>query len=733
MLAAWGRLVHRRRRLVLALSVGLLTLALLGLVKGTSPSYNPETVTGTESATANGLLNDAFPAENARTLLLLFESPTLRVSDPVFQAALESSVHRLRTDPRVASVQTPYDPGAAAAGLVSRSGHQGLVVVTLKATAEASRVTYEQLRPQLGAPAPLSVTATGSLAINAAFQTQLAQDLGAASRYSLPVTAVLLLLVFGTVVAALLPLGVGAVAVLGGLGGVFVVAGFTNVSQYATDLTALIGLGVGIDYSLFIVSRYREQLAHGDSPELALEVAVSTSGRSVVFSGLTVAIGMSGLLFYQGSYLGTMGLGGTFAVLSAVIFALMLLPALLAILGRRINWLRLPLVGRDPGRRGLWRLLAEGVMRWPVAALVPALALLGLVAFPVHDLQLGSGGLKLLPPQTPARQAYERIQQDFPRQDQETIPVVLDYGGGSPLAADRVAYANRLASKIVRLPGVIRVVDPLAPGAPPQVQQSGIADHLVVLKVQSAFQPSGRQAKSLVRDLRAQPGPPGGRKLVTGTTAAGLDEVAWIAAHSPAAAGFVVGVTYVVLFLLAGSLLLPLKAVLTNLLSLAAAFGAIVWIFQEGHLSGLLNFTPQTQDPSIAVLVFCMLFGLSMDYEVLMLSRIREEWLRTRDTRLAVGTGLQRSGRLITGAAAIMVAVFASFGFGAGTVLIKALGLGLAIAILVDATVVRAVVVPAVMRLLGDLNWWAPRPLRRLHRWLNLGETAEGEAQPEVA
>lgn len=733
MLATWGRLVYRRRWVVLALSIGLLALALLGLVKGTNPSYNPNTITGTESGTANGLLDQAFPGQNAHTLLLVYKSPTLGVREPAFQSALESSVQRLRSDSRVASVQTPYDPGPAAAGLVSRSGHEALVVVTLKNTARAGQATYEELRPEVGGAGPLSVTVTGSLAINAAFQTQLAHDLGAASRYSLPFTAALLLLVFGTVVAAVLPLGVGAVAVLGGLGGVFILAGVTNVSQYATDLTALIGLGVGIDYSLFIVSRYREQLARGDDPELALEVALATSGRSVIFSGLTVAIGMSGLFFYQGSYLGTMGIGGTFAVLSAVIFALTLLPALLAILGRRINWLRLPLVGREPGRRGVWRLLADLVMRWPVVALIPALAVLGLLAAPVHALQFGSGGLKLLPPQTPARQAYERIQQDFPRQGEETIPVVLDYGAGSPLTAARVVYTNGLAAKIEKMPGVNGVADPLAPGVPATVQQSSISAHLLVLNVSSAYQPSSDQAKSLVASIRAQAGPPGGRKLVTGNTAASVDEVAWILARTPAAAAFVVGITYVVLFLLAGSLLLPLKAVLTNLVSLGAAFGAIVWIFQEGHLSGLLNFTPQTQDPSIAVLLFCMLFGLSMDYEVLMLSRIREEWLRSGDTRAAVGIGLQRAGRLITGAAAIMVAVFASFGLGSGTVLIKALGIGLAIAILVDATLVRAIVVPAVMRLLGDLNWWAPKPLRWVYRRFGLAEPLEHKVEPEVA
>ncbi|MBO0746221.1 MAG: MMPL family transporter, partial [Candidatus Dormibacteraeota bacterium] len=352
MLAAWGRLVHRRRWLVLLLSMGLLALAVAGLVKGSSPSYNPTYVSGTQAAAANTLINQAFPAQNRNTLLLLYSSQTLGARQPAFQSALLASVAPFRADPRVESVATPYDPGPASANLISRGGHEALAVVTLKDTPQARTATYAELRGVVGPSGPLAVRVTGGLAINAAFQTQLTHDLGSASRYSLPATAILLLLVFGTVMAAMLPLGVGAVAVLGGLSGVFVLARFTDVSQYATDLTALIGLGVGIDYSLFIVSRYREQLAREDTPERALEVALSTSGRSVIFSGLTVAVGMSGLLFYQGSYLGTMGVGGTFAVLSAVIFALTMLPALLAILGRRVNWLRLPLVGREPGRRG---------------------------------------------------------------------------------------------------------------------------------------------------------------------------------------------------------------------------------------------------------------------------------------------------------------------------------------------------------------------------------------------
>src|SRR5262252_9350479 len=286
MLARWGSFVYRRRWVVLLLSVGFVGLSIAGVLKGASPSFNGNT-TGTESASAH-------------SLTLLYRSSTMTAADPAFQAALQESIRPLQADSRVQSIMTPYDAGPAAASLVSRDQHEALAIVTLKDDQQASKATYSDLRGELGPSGPLQVLGTGNLAINAAFTDQLGHDLSTASRTSLPITAILLLLVFGTVIAALLPLGVGALAVAGGFGGIFLLARFIDVSQYATDLTALVGFGVGIDYSLFIVSRYREQLARGGSPEESLGVAMATAGRSVIFSGLTVAIGLSGLLFYQG-------------------------------------------------------------------------------------------------------------------------------------------------------------------------------------------------------------------------------------------------------------------------------------------------------------------------------------------------------------------------------------------------------------------------------------------------
>lgn len=733
MLARYGRFVYRRRWVMLLVSVGLVALSIGGVIYGVSPHFNGSP-TGTEASDADHLISTQLPHTSGSSFELLYSGDSLKVADPAFRSAMERSLSPLQTDPRVTAVNTPYSvPPPGNIALQSKNGHQALAVVEFNDSPGNAPSFYPDLRAEVGPTGPLRVAATGHDAINQAFSDQLGRDISVAGRTSLPITLILLLIAFGTVIAALLPLGVGALAVIGGTGTLFILARFTDVSQYATELVALIGLGVGIDYSLFIVSRFREQLAGGSATQEALAVAMSTSGRSVIFSGLTVAIGLSGLLFYQGSYLATLGLGGTFAVAAAVLYAFTLMPSLLAILGPRIDRLRLPIVGRQSAGGGLWRTLATQVMQWPLLALMPALALLAVVALPALHMQLGSGEIKLLPPNQPARQAIEQIAQNFPRRDQESMAVVLDYPAGSPLSGARAAYATDLARAIYAMPGVLSVDNPADPSATPELKQASTATHIVELQVHSAYQPSTPQAKTLVQSIRSQPGPPGGRKLLTGTTAFVQDDVGWIVGHTVPAAAFVMLTTYLVLFMLTGSVLLPLKAVLMNLVSLAAAFGALVWIFQDGHLSGLLNFTPQTLDPSIAVLIFCILFGLSMDYEVLMLTRIQEEWRRTGDTRASVALGLERSGRLITGAAAIMVGVFVSFGLG-GVVFIKAFGIGLAVAVAVDATIVRGVVVPSMMRLLGRYNWWSPAWLGRLHLRLGFGSrVTRAQGEPEAA
>src|SRR5713226_1356412 len=392
--------------------------------------------------------------------------------------------------------------------------------------------------------------------------------------------------------------------------------------------------------------------------------------------------------------------------------------------------------------------MALWVMKRPVVVLLPALAVLLLAGTPFLQLRLANGDVDQLPPSNQARQGYDTLIRDFPGQDQTNITVAAFYPGGSPLTTDHVGAVYDLSRRFAAMPNVLRVssivdLDPSlsradyqrlysGPAAelPPTMQQalvSGAGPHLVLLNVVTNKQYTRDDARNIVKAVRAEH-VPDGQVLATGGTAFDLDIVNFILDKTPVAVGSVILVTYVVLFLLTGSVVLPLKAVLTNLFSISASFGAMVWIFQEGHLSQLLGFTAQSIDPSIPVILFSIVFGMSMDYEVLLISRIQEEYKRTGDNQAGVAMGLEKSGRLISGAAAIMCAVFLAFGL-ADVVIIKAIGIGLAIAVAIDATIVRLLIVPSVMRILGRANWWAPRPLRWLHDRLGTGEIARPSAQ----
>jgi RND superfamily putative drug exporter len=356
----------------------------------------------------------------------------------------------------------------------------------------------------------------------------------------------------------------------------------------------------------------------------------------------------------------------------------------------------------------------------------------------------------MLPSRLEARQGYDRLVADFPGQNETTFTVVLNYADGSPLTRDRIADQYTLTRRLAQIPGVNGVnsiynLDPNLglfdyeqlytgdPGnIPTQARQAvagSVGKHIVVIRVNSAADPSSDAARDVLKAVRGDGGVPGAQQLVGGETAIDVDVIKFIYDQAPLAVAVVVLVTYLLLFLLTGSVVLPLKAVILNFLSIGASFGALVFIFQEGHLSSLLGFTPQSLDPSIPVILFSIVFGLSMDYEVLLVSRMHEEYVRLGDNTAAVASGLDRTGRLITGAAAIMFTVFMAFGL-AEVVIIKAIGVGLAIAVAIDATVVRSLVVPAVMRLLGDVNWWAPRPLRWMYERIGIGDLG---VSPELA
>ena len=639
--------------------------------------------------------------------------------------------------------------------MTSRNGRETVAFVTVKDSFGTARGYFAQVRDEVKPHGGLQTYVTGGLAISSDFDTYLADDLQRAEFASIPLSVIFLLLVFGTVVAALLPVGVGGAAVVAGVAGTLFLARFTDVSTYAINIVTLVGLGVAIDYSLLIVNRFREELLAGAGTEAAIERSMATAGRAVTFSGVTVAIGLAGMLFYPGTFLVSMGVAGSIVVAMAVIFALTLLPSLLTLAGGAINRLRIPGFG-GLGQGGFWKGMAGWVMRRPLLVLLPTLALILLAASPFAQIKIANGDEHMLPPQAASRQGSDRLASEFPGQDQNTFTVVVNYRDGLDLSKDRVDQLYDYGQELKAKPNVIRVDSPFTfspdlgkaqyeallaayqadpasvaslPADAQSLIKSSVGKNIAVFYVSTNQPTQSDAAITTLKSIREDSSPPDAEVLVTGGTAFNQDFINLILKDSPVAIAFVILVTYLVLFLLVGSVVLPLKAVLTNLLSISASFGVLVYVFQQGHLSGLLNFTPQAIDPTVPVIMFCIVFGLSMDYEVMLLTRIQEIYRRTGDNSQAVAEGLERSGRIISGAAAIMIAVFLAFGL-AQVLLIKAIGIGLATAVLIDATLMRMLIVPSIMRLLGNLNWWAGYLLARLHGWLRLGDLEAGGPRP---
>jgi putative drug exporter of the RND superfamily len=736
-LARWGRLVHRARWKILILSA-LSLLPSAWMIHMGGELDPPDIRTNTESGRGRRLIETGLPAQPP-SFTLIFSSSNLTATAPAFRAEVQRALAPLAGDPRVVRIRTAYDglPGA-----VSRDGRRVLAVVELRARAMGFASLgssglppglYPALRATVESPT-LEVVAAGSVPLNHAFSEVAHQDLGRVELFILPLVTVLLLLVFGSVVAALVPLVVGGLAIAGAMAGTLVLARFVSVSVYAPNIVSMIGLGVAIDYSLFLVSRFREEIRERTVPE-ALAHTISTAGRAILFSGLAVAVGLLGIVLLGLGNIGSIGWAGTTVVVLAVLYGLTTLPALLAVLGPRVNALRVPFLDRlersDAGS-GLWHRVAAMVTAHPWRVLVSVVALLLLLGIPFLHLRVGAGDVTALPPGAEARRGDELLRAQFPEGGVNRIIVVLDAGLGSPLAPERVAQMLELSRWLAARPHVTRVnsfVDldrSLDRSAyqqlaalprdrwPPQLAaalEHLVGEHVALLVVNTSLRPTSDEARALVREIRTAHPPFNADLLVTGETAFDLDFIGLTLQRAPLAAGLVVVVTAVVLFLLLKSLVLPLKAIVMNLLSITASYGALVWIFQDGHLAGLLGFTPGPIQTATPLIMFCLVFGLSMDYEVLLLSRMREEYEQTNDNARAVAFGLTRTGRLITGAAAIMAAVF--FGFALSrSMILQAVGIGIGIAVVVDATIVRALLVPATMHIMGRWNWWRPAWLR---------------------
>lgn len=681
----------------------------------------------TEAAQARVLLEESLPAFAPSTLVVIFQSDTLVALDPAYVEQAERALQQVASLPEVIDV-TRYTDNPRQ---ISADGRTAYTLVQLSLSPEQSQRLMPAIRAALQ-PVDIDVTLAGAPAFYEDVERISERDLRRAEAIAIPFALLALLLVFGSVVGALVPLIVGGLSVAAVLGLVYVVAGVVDMSIFVLNLTTMLGLGLAIDYSLFMTSRFREERQRRDIPE-AIAVTVGTAGRAVFFSGLTVLIGLAGLTLFDFMFLRSVGVAGVLVVLVAVLGALTLLPAVLGYVGVHIDRLRI-LKRRDVGGGVFWRVLTGWVMAHPWRTMLPVLAFLFLLGIPFLNVQLSSPDATILPLRVESRQGFEVLRNEFG--DGEISPLVValrsDTGATTPENLQALwDFTRRYAAdeRVARIDSLV-TLDPRLSLAQYQLlyrdperlsdrfvlenyRQLASDEATVVLLYQRDLAGSD-ESKALLRDVRAHGIGGDYVMLVDGGTAEIVDVVDAMYAQFPLIAGFIIAATYLVLLFLFRSAVLPLKAIAMNVMSIVASYGALVFIFQEGNLSSLLRFEPQGYvEASLPILMFCVLFGLSMDYEVFLLSRVREAWLDTHDNRASVAAGLQSSGRIITGAALIVIVVTASFA-SAEIVLIKALGLGIAIAVLIDSTIVRALLVPATMRLLGDLNWWLPGWLQRL-------------------
>ncbi len=752
----WGAFVYRFRRpvAILAIVVAVLSLPLAAQVTG-ALSAGGWTDPDSQSALVAERLGDEFDAGGGAIVALFRGQAGDDARSPEFQAAMAASLARLAANEHVDGVV-----GFAQTGddrFISKDGTAAYAVIALGITNEEAVDLMPDFRALIDPPTDLTLQLTGVAPATEDQAAQAEKELVQAETVSFPFAALILILVFASLVAAGMPLVVAALAIPTTLAGVYLAAQVTELSIYVQNVATMLGLALAIDYSLFMVSRFREELRKGRDTAMAVQITMATSGKAVAFSGLAVAIGLSGLLLFEPAALRSFGIGGALVVASSVFYALTFLPAVLAMLGPRINAVGVAglrdrvrrAFGRPVGaaadlaRESRWERMARWVMARPVAVLIPTLAFLLLLGTPFFRLEQGIPDASILPPGIESREAAVALANDF--RAGETSPIiVLATVDGSPTDAPNIQAILDYSAAVDAVDGIDRVEGPFAglrdPATGADLDAAGIAalyaaprDQLppelaaglerleatylrgstVRLDAISPIAPLSPDGNAIVPDVRAV-AVDGVTTEVGGLAAEGADFMASQAATIPYAIGLTLGASALILFLLFGSVVIPIKAVIMTLLSICASFGALVFIFQEGNFADVLGFTsPGFTVAGNPIIMFSVLFGLSMDYEVLLLSRMQEAYRRTGDNTASVAEGLAKTAGVITGAALIMVTVFSAFAL-AESITIKSIGVGMAIAVLIDATIVRILLVPATMRLMGRWNWWAPGPLARL-------------------
>jgi RND superfamily putative drug exporter len=715
MLYRYGAFIHRHARLVLIISaLALIAAAVVGVGAFGKLKSGGFDDPAADSTKAQKLVDERFGGDSNLVLLVHAKSGT--VDDQAVAQSGQALTGALSGEPNVRNVASYWSLKLPA--LKSTDGADAMVLAHIDGDDTQVRDRAETLIDRYATDrGPVTVLAGGPAGVTVDVNGQVASSLALAEGIAVPLTLILLILVFGSVVSAFLPLIIGGVAIMGTFAELFVLGSITDVSIFAINLTTALGLGLGIDYALFMVSRFREQLAAGDDVQTAVSRTVATAGRTILFAAATVGTALAALLVFPLYFLRSFSYAGMGVVVIAATSALVIAPALLSVLGPRVNSGRLPgqrgELGRDSQR---WGRIAGAVMRRPAIAALPVVAGLLIAASPLLHITFGTPDPGVLNSGADSRTVDDRLTSGFAGNESAAITVVVDGPVGGTALADYAKTLSNLSS-VVRVESSASVFvhgNAAGPGNPALGRPDGQR-----LSVVSGLTPKSGGAQDLVGAVRDVPAP--GRTYVGGVDAQLIDTRHAIGERLPIELLLIVLTTFALLFLFTGSVVQPIRALVLNGLSLSATMGVLTWMFQDGHLAGLFGFTPRPMDTAMTVLLFCIAFGLSMDYEVFVISRITELHEHGASTVDAVRTGLARTGRIVSAAAGLLAVTF--FAFGTSSVsFLQMFGIGSGLAILIDATLVRGVLVPVLVRILGPANWWAPAPLRWVHARLALRE-----------
>jgi RND superfamily putative drug exporter len=691
-----GHLMYRRRKAAVALFViGILAAGGVGSMIFNRLDAGGYSNPKSDSYKVYNYLHDTLK-ETDPTVVIVVDAGTTDVSDPTVAQKGLAIEARIAKEPGVTKTLSYWSAGNPPT-FKSADGKAAYILVYGQGEAFSPKSqdmgAYFQKKYN-GKVDGLTLYAGGVGVVGNAITEKISKDLSISEAISIPATFILLAFVFGAMVASAMPLIVGVSAILGAFFVLYLFSLFTDVSIYALNLTTGMGLGLGIDYALLMVNRFREELHHGKNVEDAIITMLKTAGKTVFYSGLTVLVTLFSLTFFPLGFLKSFGYAGVSVVALAVVGALFGLPPILALVGHKVDKGVIRRSAITPKEDGRWAHTARFVMKRPVAVVLLAMIILGVLAAPLKNIAFSQGDSRMLPADNPAAVATALQAARFPGQTGNPVEILILNGAG------REVEIATYAAEVAKVPGIIAV-------NPPQAYGKDIR----VVAYESML-PRTPEAQKMIHDIRDIASPEG--TLVGGVAADYTDSQDGIAQTLPWALGWIAISVLILIFIFTGSIILPIKAVLLNVLSLGATMGALTWVFIDGHLQWLVgSFTlTGTLDTSIVILISVVVFGLSMDYELFLLSRIREEHMAGKSNVESVATGLQRSARIITAAALLLAVVFAAF-ITSGVTSIKSMGFGVALAVILDATIVRGLLVPALMRLFGERNWWAPKWMQR--------------------